>query len=85
MPRKKIVAQNVARDSCVVKIESISAQWRNGLWSGLEQLLRAPDLKGAPDESVKIIENYSLEIVYTKSIKTGVTGAPERKSPKGPL
>ena len=26
------------------------AQWRNGLRSGLEQLLRAPDLKGAPDE-----------------------------------
>ena len=80
--QRPIIFLNSAVEQFAIFGGKMSRQWRNGLWSRLEQLLRAPDLYGPPDESVKTIEDYSLEIVYTKSINTGVTGALERKSPK---
>ena len=33
---------------CAASATSTPTEWRNGLWSGLEQLLRAPTSKGPP-------------------------------------
>ena len=53
----------------------------NRLWSGLEQVLRAPNLYDVPDKSVKTIE---IKVLKYMSILRGGDGDPKQKSPRVP-